>query len=141
DALSTVDQGRHRIEHAGLVRLDQLPRFAELGATAVVQPNFLWYSGDDYATIMGPARAPWLYRGLSFLEHGVPLVGSSDRPVTNGAPLRAIQFMVERHTSTGQILGPDEGIAVDDALRAYTVTAARACGFDDLGTLAPGKYA
>jgi predicted amidohydrolase YtcJ len=55
--------------------------------------------------------------------------------------LRAIQFMVERRSRTGQLVGPDEGIAVEDALRAYTVNAAKACGFDDLGTLSPGKYA
>ncbi len=49
---------RHRIEHAGLVRPEQLPRFAALGVTAVVQPSFLWYLGDDYANIMGADRAP-----------------------------------------------------------------------------------
>src|SRR5439155_1388448 len=111
-------------------------------AIAVVQPNFLWYSGDDYATIMGPDRAPWLYRGQSFLDHGIRLVGSSDRPVTPGAPLGAIQFMVERRTSSGAPLGPDERITVDDALRAYTVNAAYACGWEnDLGSLTPGKHA
>ncbi|MGH3469634.1 MAG: amidohydrolase, partial [Thermocrispum sp.] len=51
---------RHRIEHAGLVRPDQLARFAAVGATAVVQPNFLTYLGDDYAAIMGERRARWL---------------------------------------------------------------------------------
>lgn len=143
DALSLVDGPiRPRIEHAGLVRPDQLPRFKSVGAIAVVQPNFLWYLGDDYATIMGPARADWLYRGHSFLDHGIPLVGSSDRPVTSGAPLRAIQFMTERRTSSGAPLGPDEAISVDDALRAYTVNAAYACGWEsDLGSITPGKHA
>ncbi len=49
---------RHRVEHAGLIRPDQLPRFARLGVRAVVQPNFLRYFGDDYAAIMGEERAP-----------------------------------------------------------------------------------
>ena len=142
DALSTVGPARHRIEHAGLVRPDQLPRFGSVGAMAVVQPNFLWYNGDDYATIMGAERAPWLYRGQAFLDHGIRLVGSSDRPVTAGAPLRAIQFMVDRRTSSGAVLGPDEGITVDDALRAYTVNAAYAGGWDtSLGSVTPGKHA
>lgn len=133
---------RHRIEHAGLVRPDQLARFAELGVLAVIQPNFLWYLGDDYAGIMGEERAPWLYRGRGFLDSGVTLVGSSDRPVTAGAPLRAIQFMVQRLSVTGRNIGPDEGITVDEALRSYTVEAARACHWeDDLGALAPGKRA
>jgi predicted amidohydrolase YtcJ len=133
---------RHRIEHAGLVRPDQLARFARLGVAAVVQPNFLWYNGPDYAAVMGPERTPWLYRGRAFLDHGVPLVGSSDRPVTPGAPLRAIQFMVERTAASGVRIGPGEAITVDEALRAYTVAAAHACHWEEtLGSVAPGRHA
>ncbi|MGW3417998.1 amidohydrolase [Streptomyces phaeochromogenes] len=133
---------RHRIEHAGLIRPDQLERFARLGVAAVIQPNFLRYFGDDYAAIMGEERAPWLYRGRSFLEHGITLVGSSDRPVADGSPLRAVQFMVERASTSGQVIGPDEGITVDEALRAYTVAGAFACHWEDsAGSLTPGKRA
>ncbi|MFC8077458.1 amidohydrolase [Streptomyces sp. NPDC057307] len=133
---------RHRIEHAGLIRPDQLPRFARLGLSAVVQPNFLRYFGDDYAAVMGAGRAPWLYRGRAFLDHGIPLVGSSDRPVTDGSPLRAVQFMVERAAESGQVIGPDEGITVDEALHAYTAAGAFACHWEDtLGSLTPGKSA
>jgi predicted amidohydrolase YtcJ len=133
---------RHRIEHAGLVRPDQLDRFASLGVTAVVQPNFLRYFGDDYAAIMGEQRMPWLYRGCSFLDRGVPLVGSSDRPVTAGAPLKAIQFMVDRRSESGLEIGPDEAITVEQALRAYTVDAARACHQEtEWGSIRPGQHA
>lgn len=133
---------RHRIEHAGLVRSDQLPRFARLGVAAVVQPAFLWSFGDDYARIMGPDRAEWLYRGRGFLDAGVRLVGSSDRPVTVGAPLRAMQFMVDRLSATGQPIGPGEAITPEEALRSYTVAAAHACHWDrDLGSVTAGKHA
>ncbi|MEJ1201139.1 MULTISPECIES: amidohydrolase [unclassified Streptomyces] len=133
---------RHRVEHAGLIRPDQLPRFARLGVSAVVQPNFLRYFGDDYAAIMGEDRAAWLYRGRAFLDHGITLVGSSDRPVTDGSPLRAVQFMVERSSGSGRTIGPDEGITVEEALRAYTVAGAFACHWEnDLGSLTPGKRA
>ncbi|WP_264927460.1 amidohydrolase [Streptomyces sp. A012304] len=133
---------RHRIEHAGLIRPDQLPRFARLGVSAVVQPTFLHSFGDDYAEVMGAKRAPWMYRGRGFLDHGVTLVGSSDRPVTDGAPLRAIQFMVERASASGRLIGPDETITVEEALRAYTVAGAYACRWDDsAGSLTPGKRA
>ena len=63
-------EARHRIEHAGLVRPDQLPRLAALGVTVVVQPSFPRYYGDDYATVMGEERADWLYRGRGFLDQG-----------------------------------------------------------------------
>jgi predicted amidohydrolase YtcJ len=148
DALAAAQQAhprpeaRHRVEHAGVVRPEQLARFAEVGALAVVQPNFLWYSGDDYTEILGPERATWLYRGRSFLDHGVTLVGSSDRPVTPAAPLRGIQFMVERLSSSGRAVGPAEAITVEQALRAYTLDAAYACHWErSLGSLTPGKLA
>ncbi|MGW1957796.1 amidohydrolase [Streptomyces sp. NPDC001920] len=135
-------EARHRIEHAGLIRPDQLPRFARLGVSAVVQPNFLRHYGDDYAAIMGEERAPWLYRGRGFLDHGITLVGSSDRPVADGSPLRAVQFMVERASASGGVIGPQEGITVDEALRAYTVAGAFACHWEDsVGSLTPGKRA
>ncbi|MFF5456128.1 amidohydrolase family protein [Streptomyces sp. NPDC012950] len=91
---------------------------------------------------MGEERAPWMYRGRSFLDHGVTLVGSSDRPVTDGSPLRSVQFMVERFSSTGRAVGPGEGITVDQALHAYTAAGAYACHWDDqAGSLGPGKRA
>ncbi len=110
--------------------------------SAVVQPHFLRSFGDDYAAVMGPERASWMYRGRGFLDHGVTLVGSSDRPVTDGSPLKAVQFMVERASASGALIGPDEGITVDEALHAYTVAGAYASHWEhSAGTLTPGRRA
>ncbi|MBB5957638.1 hypothetical protein FHS29_004233 [Saccharothrix tamanrassetensis] len=133
---------RHRIEHCGLVRPDQLDRIAGLGVTPVVQPTFLWAYGDDYSAIMGPERAPWMYRGRAFLDRGVVVAGSSDRPVADGNPLRAIQFMVERRSRGGSAVGPDEALTVQEAISAYTLGAAYACRREDvLGSITAGKLA
>jgi len=133
---------RHRIEHCGLVRPEQLGRIASLGLIPVVQPTFLWSYGDDYSEIMGPRRAPWMYRGRAFLDHGITLAGSSDRPVADGAPLRAIEFMVRRRSRGGRAVGPDEAITVEEAIRAYTLGSAYACRKEHvLGSLTPGKLA
>ncbi|MEU0947507.1 amidohydrolase [Streptomyces canus] len=133
---------RHRIEHCGLVRPDQLERLAALGVIVVLQPTFLYEFGDDYARVMGPERADWMYRGRAFLDHGIRIAGSSDRPVACGAPLRAIQFMVDRLSRSGCPIGPAERITVDEALVAYTRDAAYACRLDHLvGTISVGKRA
>ncbi|SDU88005.1 hypothetical protein SAMN04488563_7049 [Jiangella alkaliphila] len=133
---------RHRVEHCGLVRPEQLPRLAAAGLTAVVQPTFLDAFGDDYTAIMGPERSGWMYRGRSFLDHGIPVAGSSDRPVADGAPLRAVRFMVERTSSGGAPVGAEEALTVDEALAAYTTGSAYACRVDDVaGSLAAGKLA
>ncbi|QFZ17149.1 amidohydrolase [Saccharothrix syringae] len=133
---------RHRIEHCGLVRPEQVDRIAELNVVPVVQPTFLWAYGDDYSRIMGPERAPWLYRGRAFLDRGIVVAGSSDRPVADGKPLRAVQFMVERLSREGTAVGPDEAVSVEEALRAYTFGAAYACRREDvLGSVGPGRFA
>lgn len=133
---------RHRIEHCGLVRPDQLDRIAALGLIPVIQPAFLASFGDDYAAIMGEERAPWMYRGRAFLDRGITVAGSSDRPVSDGAPLRAIQFMVERTAASGLAVGPDEAVSVEEAITAYTLGAAYACRLEHLlGSVTPGKFA
>jgi len=133
---------RHRIEHAGLIRPDQVGRMRELGVIAVIQPSFLYEYGADYAAIVGPERSSWMYRGRSLLDAGITVAGSSDRPVASGAPLQAMQFMVERRTSGGLPVGPGEAITPAEALAAYTTGSAYACRVEDeLGSLSPGKQA
>ncbi|AUZ88655.1 hydrolase [Arthrobacter agilis] len=133
---------RHRIEHAGMVRPDQLDRFVELGITPVPQPRFLYEVGDTMAAAVGRDREPWVYRHRSFLERGVRVPGSSDRPVATGAPLLGMQSMVQRTTSSGAVIAPEERVDAETALRAYTVDAAWAAGEEDRrGTLEAGKLA
>lgn len=133
---------RHRIEHCGMVRPDQLARLAAVGATAVIQPEFLWVNGDDYSDVLGPDRAGWLYRGRALLDAGIPLASSSDRPVVDGAPLRAVRFMVQRRAATGRHVGPGEELTVAEALRAATLGAATACRMEDVaGSVERGKLA
>jgi predicted amidohydrolase YtcJ len=132
---------RHRIEHGGVIRDDQLERLARLGVTVVSQPSFIHDFGDRYADQLGPERTPWLYRGRSLLEAGVRLVGSTDRPLP-GDPLRAIQTLVDRTCRTGQAICPEEAVSVQDALAAFTVDAAWLLRREDrLGRVAPGFLA
>ncbi|MFU0236223.1 amidohydrolase family protein [Streptomyces scabiei] len=135
-------KARHRVEHAGLVRPDQLPRLSALGVTVVVQPSFLRHYGDDYATIMGEDRAGWLYQGRGFLDHGVRVAGSSDRAVANGAPLRAIQFMVERTSESGRLIGAEKrSRSRRPCARAPPRRRGPGHWETDAGTLTPGKRA
>jgi predicted amidohydrolase YtcJ len=133
---------RHRVEHAGLVRPDQLPRFAELGVVPVPQPRFLHAVGDTMAAAVGPRRADWLYRHRSFLDAGLRVPGSSDRPVAPGAPLLGMQSMVERLSSGGAVIGADERVDAHQALRAYTLDEAWASHDERTrGSVSPGKVA
>ncbi|WP_019481886.1 amidohydrolase [Arthrobacter sp. TB 23] len=133
---------RHRIEHAGIVRPDQLARFATLNVTPVPQAHFLYEVGDTMAAAVGVDREPWVYRHRSFLDQGVRVPGSSDRPVASGAPLLGMQSMVLRQSSGGAVIGPEERVDAETALRAYTVDTAWMAGDEDhRGTLERGKLA
>lgn len=62
--------------------------------------------------------------------------------MADGSPLRAIQFMAERASESGRLIGPDEGITVGEGLHACTGAGAYACHWEDsAGTLTPGKRA
>ena len=133
---------RHRIEHSGVVRPDQLDRYAELGVIPVPQAHFLYEVGDTMAEALGSVRTPWMYRHRSFLDRGIRVPGSSDRPVAPGAPLLGMQSMVERVSKAGAVLGADERVTAEQALRAYTLDAAWASHEEDRrGSITPGKHA
>lgn len=117
---------RHRIEHASVVRPDQLGRFVDLGIIPSPQGRFVYEIGDGVAEVIGAERLPWTYRHRSFLDAGLVVPGGSDRPVVQGAPLKALQAMVERRTSSGAEFNLHEGVSAFEALKSYTVDSAYA---------------
>lgn len=133
---------RHRIEHCGITRPEQVERIARLGIIPVPQGRFVYELGDGMIAAVGPERAAWCYRQKSFLDAGVEVPASSDRPVVDGHPLRGLRALIERRTSGGVELAPAERLSPAEALRAYTYGSAFA-GFAEhrLGQLAPGYLA
>ncbi|MGH9303049.1 MAG: amidohydrolase [Acidimicrobiales bacterium] len=133
---------RHRVEHCGVCRPEDVSRMARLGVIPVPQGRFVNEIGDGMRTALGEERTAWCYRARSFLSAGLPLPASSDRPVVDGAPLLGLSDLVCRRTSTGAMFGEDERITPAEALRAYTWGSAFA-GFreDRVGTLSPGYLA
>ena len=134
---------RHRIEHGVMVRPDQVPRLARLRMTVVVQPLFVREFGDPLIELSdGGHGVSDYFRMRSLVDAGVPVVGSSDRPVAEGSPLRGIQEMVERKTATGQVFGPGECLTVTEALASYTAGGAYAAHAEPAwGALAPRRLA
>ncbi|MGE0731181.1 MAG: amidohydrolase [Acidimicrobiia bacterium] len=133
---------RHRIEHCGVIAVGLLDKVKALGVIPVPQGRFISEIGDGMKAALGIHRTPDAYRQRSFLERGIPLPGSSDRPVVNGAPLLGMHDMVNQRTASGEPFVPEEAISVAAALRAYTVGSAFAAGEEGRkGTLAPGMLA
>jgi len=138
-----------RMIHAQVVRDRDFPRFGELGLIAEVNPFHL---SDDMRWMeerIGE-RAENAYAFRSLIEGGATLVFGSDWPGTNAAyyhvhPKYLIHAAVNRttvnHTPEGGWY-PDEKIALKDAIRAYTIDAARATFDGDAkGSIEAGKLA
>jgi hypothetical protein len=136
---------RWRIEHAQILSLDDLPRFAELGVTASMQCSHA--IGDLYfaPARLGPDRLKGAYAWRSLIESGALVCGGTDAPVEKGDPLIEFYAAVYRHALNG-FAGPDWGLdqvlSRVQALRLYTISAATAVGREaELGTLEAGKRA
>ena len=133
---------RHRIEHCGVISEVLLDQVKALGVIPVPQGRFISEIGDGMKRALGVHRTPDAYRQRSFLERGIPLPGSSDRPIVNGAPLLGIHDMVNQRTAGGEPFAPQEALTPGQALRAYTEGSAYAA-FEERrkGRLALGMLA
>jgi len=108
-----------RIEHASLTPPELLPILGELGVMVVTQPNFIRERGDAYRAETERAELPWLYRGRSFLNAGIPLAAGSDAPFGRPEPWLAMQAAVDRRCADGAVLGPDEALGAEQALALF----------------------
>ncbi len=132
---------RHRIEHCGFPTDEHIERIAELGIVPVPQPTHVFQYGEgarrDYGEI-----AERMYPSGLFDKAGIPVVLSSDVPVSMPNVFLAMWAAVTRKTSNGSTLGPDCSIDRQTALRGYTIEGARAMHRSNVvGSIAPGKYA
>lgn len=133
--------GRPRLEHTMMLDAQLAGRIADVGAIAVMQPNFIYDMGDELALM--PLPRPLKAMPMrTLLEAGVELAGSSDYPVSDYNVLQAIEAAVTRRARDGAIFDPSEAISAEQAIRAYTVGSAIALGVEDMvGTLSAGKQA
>jgi len=136
---------RFRIEHAQHLTAQDIPRFAQLGVIASVQPYHAIDDGRWAERVIGPARAKLTYAFRSLLDAGARLAFGSDWHVAPPFPLAAIHAAVTRQTLDGKHPDgwiPEQRITVQEALRAHTIDAAYA-SFEDAekGSIARGKLA
>jgi predicted amidohydrolase YtcJ len=137
--------GRHRVEHAQVVALSDLKRFAELGVIASMQPTHAtsdMYWAEDR---VGGSRILGAYAWQTLLRNGARLAFGSDFPVEYVNPMYGLSAAVTRQDGDSWPEGgwyPEERVTREEALRGFTLDAAYA-GFaeDQLGSITPGKWA
>lgn len=139
---------RHRIEHAEVPLLSDLPRFKQLGVIASTQAMFANPDAtvlENFAPLLGPDRASHADSFKIYDDAGIVQAFGSDWGVFPFEPLPAIYCAVTRMTPESKPAGgwyPSGRISVEAALRHFTRDGAYATFDEDVrGTLAPGKLA
>ena len=135
---------RFRVEHTQHLRERDIPRFAQLDVIASMQPYHAIDDGRWAEQFIGK-RIATTYAFRSLLDAKARLAFGSDWFVAPATPLEGIYAAVTRRTLDDKNPGgwvPEQKIAVEEALRAYTVGGAYA-SFDESrkGTLVAGKLA
>lgn len=129
--------------HGQTVRMDQLDELKTLGIVPSLFPMHTFYWGDYHRdSVLGPRRAEFISPCASVVRRGMRFTSHHDAPVANPDAMRVLSATVTRRTRSGDILGPDECVPVDIALKAMTLWAAWQHYEDDRkGSLAVGKLA
>ncbi|KAE8127530.1 MULTISPECIES: amidohydrolase [Bifidobacterium] len=132
-----------RIEHAGVMRPDQLDVIARLGVVPTTQSVFYDNIGDGIIDSLEPEVLNYTYRAKSLLDHGITLPGSSDAPCASDSALLGIEKFVTRTTGSGRPFGPrSECLTTLEALQCYTTGSAKATGYaGSKGRISRGYFA
>ncbi|RDH76407.1 amidohydrolase [Mycolicibacterium moriokaense] len=134
---------RLRLEHVGAITDEQLRRAADLGVTCSIFVDQIHYWGDIIVDGLFGAEhgSRWMPCG-SAVATGMRISLHNDPPVTPEEPLRNISVAATRVSPSGRVLGAEERLTVEQAIRAQTVDAAWQLFSDDVvGSIEVGKYA
>ncbi len=111
---------RWALEH-GFIPLDEhFDRIKKLGVVVSAQ-NHLYLAGPSLVKYWGPKRAAWTTPVRAYLDRGLVVAGGTDSPVVPYPPLWTIYHFVSRNTITGGVLGADQKIDRQQALRISTL--------------------
>ena len=135
---------RHRIEHIEVLHPDDLPRFAELGVVASIQPGHapwgVYFSEESVSRMLHPHQIPLAYAWQDIRQSGARVIFSTDWPVIPVDVMPNIKSAVAPRR-----LSPpwrDQTQSLMDTLESYTSGNAWVeFNEDKKGKLSPGMMA
>ncbi len=150
DAFERVQDGkpsplRNRVEHAQVIALEDIPRFAELGVIASMQATHATSDKNMAEDRVGPERIKGGYAWRHLLDSGAVIANGSDFPVELSNPFHGLYAAITRQDRSGEPAGgwyADQAMTRAEALHSFTLAAAFAARQEDrVGSLEPGKWA
>jgi predicted amidohydrolase YtcJ len=138
-------EARFRVEHAQVMRPEDLQRMSRLGVIASMQPTHatsdMPWAGDR----VGERRLAGAYAWRKVLNAGGRLALGSDFPVESADPRLGLYAAVTRQDLQGKPPGgwlPGERLTREEALRGFTLDAAWSLFLEkEVGSLEVGKRA
>ena len=138
-----IDDHRYRLEHCAMMSDAQIDRAVALGVTCSYFMPHIYHWGEVLRDeIFGPEVAVRYMPIGSATRAGMRLSYHCDPPMTDPNPLLCLQLAVTRKTRRGNVIGKDQRVDIDSAIRAVTLDAAYQLHMDNrIGSLEAGKYA
>lgn len=137
--------GRARLEHAQVMRPEDIQRLASLHVIASMQPTHATSDMGWAEARVGASRIKGAYAWRSVLDAGGRLAFGSDFPIEEVSPLLGFYAARTRQDANGKPEGgwyPEQKLTGEETLRAFTVDAAYASFSEDRrGSLKPGMDA
>ncbi|MBL8911341.1 MAG: amidohydrolase [Archangium sp.] len=135
DVLSGLDRKlRHRIEHAQILRAEDVERFAKSGIIASFQPTHATSDMPWAEKRVGAERIKFAYAWRSLLDSGAHVAFGSDFPVEDPDPRLGLYAARTREDLKGQPPGgwkPEQKLTGEEALAGFTSGAAYAAFAED----------
>ena len=136
---------RNRVEHAQIIALEDIPRFAELAVIASMQPVHATSDMNMAEDRVGPDRIKGGYAWRRLLDSGAVIASGSDFPVELPNPFHGLHAAVARQDRSDLPVDgwyADQAMTRAEALHSFTLGAAYAAHQETrLGSLEPGKWA
>jgi len=132
---------RWTVEHGFLPREEQFARMKKLDLVISAQDH-LYLAAPSLVKMWGLRRAAWVTPVRAYLDHGLMVSAGTDSPVVPYPPLWVFYHFVTRDTISGGVMGPDQKITRQEALRLETINNAYTTFEEKIkGSIEPGKVA
>ncbi|MBC8182864.1 amidohydrolase [candidate division KSB1 bacterium] len=125
---------RHRSEHAQILKQEDIPRFAELGVIASMQPTHCITDKRFCEKRIGKERSKYAYAWRSLLDANAKIAFGTDYPVEPLDPMEGLYAAVTRKDRLGEEGDgwfPEQKLTMEEAIELYTLGAAYAQFMED----------
>lgn len=139
-AISYRPDMRHRIEHCSITNQAILDRIKKDS----IIPVFHCYINElgIQLLVYGPKRLSMIMPTKTALEMGIPFALHSDYPISRYEPMIRVASAVNRTTSNGIVIGANQRISAEEAIKAFTVGGAYTTHEENKkGRIIPGQFA